>query len=90
MSIIWFHAPHLPVLTGEQYKSLYSQLSEDQQHYYGVISALDEQVGRLRNQLKSLGVAYNTLIFYTSDNGPETSKEVRDKNIPFWKGTRYN
>ena len=83
LSIIWFHAPHLPVLTGEQYKSLYSQLSEDQQHYYGVISALDEQVGRLRNQLKSLGVAYNTLIFYTSDNGPETSKEVRDKNIPF-------
>ena len=83
LSIIWFHAPHLPVLTGEQYKSLYSQLREDQQHYYGVISALDEQVGRLRNQLKSLGVAYNTLIFYTSDNGPETSKEVRDKNIPF-------
>ena len=27
LSIIWFHAPHLPVLTGEQYKSLYSQLS---------------------------------------------------------------
>ena len=22
------------------------------------------------------------MIFYTSDNGPETSKEVRDKNIP--------
>jgi arylsulfatase A-like enzyme len=36
----------------------------------------------LRNQLKTLGVADNTLIFYTSDNGPETSKEVRDKNIP--------
>ena len=82
LSIIWFHAPHLPVLTGEQYRSLYAELSEDQQHYYGVISALDQQVGRLRNQLKSLGVADNTLIFYTSDNGPETSKEVRDKNIP--------
>ena len=82
LSIIWFHAPHLPVLTGEQYRSLYAELSEEQQHYYGVISALDEQVGRLRNQLKTLGVADNTLIFYTSDNGPETSKEVRDKNIP--------
>ena len=82
LSIIWFHAPHLPVLTGEKYRSLYTDLSEDQQHYYGVISALDEQVGRLRNLLKRLGVAENTLIFYTSDNGPETSKEVRDKNIP--------
>ena len=82
LSIIWFHAPHLPVLTGEKYRSLYTDLSEDQKHYYGVISALDEQVGRLRNLLKRLGVAENTLIFYTSDNGPETSKKVRDKNIP--------
>ena len=46
--------PHLPVLTGEKYRSLYKELSEDQQNYYGVITALDEQVGRLRNQLKRL------------------------------------
>tara|TARA_A200000113_G_scaffold210351_1_gene210133 strand:- start:933 stop:2360 length:1428 start_codon:yes stop_codon:yes gene_type:complete len=83
LSIIWFHAPHLPVLTGEKYKSPYDHLSEGQQHYYGVISALDEQVGRLRNKLKSLGVADNTLVFYTSDNGPETSLELRDQNIPY-------
>lgn len=83
LSIVWFHAPHLPVLTGEKYKSLYSELSEDQQEYYGVLSALDEQVGRLRSKLKSLGIADNTLVFYTSDNGPETSLKVRDKNIPY-------
>ena len=83
LSVIWFHAPHLPILTGEKYKSLYAHLSEDKQHYYGVISALDEQVGRLRNTLKSLGLANNTLIFFTSDNGPETSLKVRDQNIPF-------
>lgn len=83
LSIIWFHAPHLPVLTGEKYKSMYSELSEDQQHYYGVISALDKQVGRLRKKLKNLGISENTLIFYSSDNGPETSLEVRNENIPF-------
>ena len=66
LSIIWFHAPHLPVLTGKKYKSLYSQLSDDQQHYYGVISALDEQVGRLRKKLRSLCIADNTLVFYLS------------------------
>ena len=69
-------------MTGDQYKSVYADLSEDKQNYYGVISALDEQVGRLRNHLKSLGLAHNTLIFYTSDNGPETSKEVSGQNIP--------
>ncbi len=82
LSVVWFHAPHLPVLTGEKYKSPYAHLSEGQQNYYGVISSLDEQVGRLRNKLKSLGIANNTLVFYTSDNGPETSLQVRDKNIP--------
>ena len=81
LSIIWFHAPHLPVLTGEKYKSLYSGLSEDEQEYYGVITALDEQVGRLRKKLKNLNIYDNTLVFYTSDNGPETQKEVREGKI---------
>lgn len=71
LTIIWFHTPHLPVLAGEDYKQKYSGLSEDQQHYYGVITALDDQVGRLRGKLRELGIADNTLLFYTSDNGPE-------------------
>ena len=41
------------------------------QHYYGVITALDEQVGRLRAKLRALGIADHTVLFYTSDNGPE-------------------
>ena len=83
LSIVWFHAPHLPVLTGNKYKSLYSELSEDQQEYYGVITAMDEQVGRLRRKLKSLNIANNTIVFYTSDNGPETLLKVREKEIPY-------
>lgn len=71
LSVIWFHTPHLPVLTSENYRKSYMSLSEDQQHYYGVITAMDEQIGRLRNKLKSLGVAESTILFYTSDNGPE-------------------
>lgn len=71
LSVIWFHTPHLPVLAGEKYTKKYAELSEDQQHYYGVITALDEQVGRLRSKLRKLGIADNTVLFYTSDNGPE-------------------
>lgn len=71
LSIIWFHSPHLPVLAGDEYRKPYTDLSVDQQHYYGVLTALDEQVGRLRNTLKDLGIAKNTVLFYTSDNGPE-------------------
>lgn len=71
LSIIWFHTPHLPVLAGDDDRAPYTDLSEDQQHYYGVITALDKQVGRLRDKLRELGIAENTVLFYTSDNGPE-------------------
>jgi arylsulfatase A-like enzyme len=71
LAVIWFHTPHAPVLTGPQYRKMYSQYSEDEQHYYGCITALDEQVGRLRSQLRALGIADNTMLWFCSDNGPE-------------------
>jgi arylsulfatase A-like enzyme len=70
-AVIWFHAPHAPVVGGPKYRRMYSQYSEDQQHYYGCITALDEQVGRLRNELRKLGIADNTMLWFCSDNGPE-------------------
>jgi len=70
-AVIWFHAPHAPVVAGPQYRKMYSQYSEDQQHYYGCITAMDEQVGRLRSELFALGIADNTMLWFCSDNGPE-------------------
>jgi arylsulfatase A-like enzyme len=69
--IVWFHAPHLPVVAGPRYAALYSGKSNYERHYYGCITALDEQVGRLRAELRQLRVAENTMLFFCSDNGPE-------------------
>jgi len=71
LAVIWFHTPHLPVIAGAKYRKMYSQYSEDEQHYYGCVTALDEQMGRLRNQLRALGVSDNTMLWFCSDNGPE-------------------
>ena len=38
--------------------------------YAAMVSYLDEQVGLLVQQLKDLGIYENTLIIFTSDNGP--------------------
>lgn len=70
-AVVWFHAPHEPVVAGPPYRAMYSEFSEEEQHFYGCITALDEQVGRLRAELGSLGVAEDTLLWYCSDNGPE-------------------
>jgi arylsulfatase A-like enzyme len=77
VTVIWFHTPHLPVLTGERYKKIYDGLLEDQQHYYGAITAMDEQIGRLRNHLEQLGIDKNTIITFTSDNGPEGKAPIK-------------
>lgn len=70
-SVIWFHTPHLPVLTGKKYKKLFNEYTEDIQNFYGAIYAMDEQIGRLISFLKEKSVYENTIIFFTSDNGPE-------------------
>jgi arylsulfatase A-like enzyme len=70
MATIWFLEPHDPVVAGPEYKAMYSEYSDDEQHYYGCVTAMDEQVGRLRKELEELGIAGNTMIWFCSDNGP--------------------
>ncbi len=71
-AVVWFHAPHLPVVAGPKYFAMYSDAQTDyHRNYYGCVTALDEQVGRIRKVLRELNVADNTLIAFCSDNGPE-------------------
>ena len=95
-SVIWFHAPHLPVLAGPKHRHIYKNFTVDEQHFYGCLTALDEQVGRLLSTLKKLGELDDTLIFYCSDNGPEgkvrggrtqgTTKGLRGRKRSLFEG----
>jgi arylsulfatase A-like enzyme len=67
---IWFHTPHTPIASSEVWRALYPDRSMAEQHWLGSLSAMDAQVGRLRAELISLGVAEDTIIFFCSDNGP--------------------
>ncbi|PXA03212.1 N-acetylgalactosamine 6-sulfate sulfatase [Coraliomargarita sinensis] len=66
-TVIWFHTPHLPVVSAPPYTDGY----EEHGDYYGCLTAMDEQMGRLRAELESLGVSKNTMLWFCSDNGPE-------------------
>ena len=76
--VVWFHAPHLPCVASEADRARYRDFDEETQHYYGCITALDREVGRLRSALEELGVADDTLVWFCSDNGPEG----KDKKAP--------
>ena len=70
---VWFHTPHEPVVAGEAYKKLYADSGQLRQNYYGCITAMDEQIGRLRKRLRELKIENDTLVFFCSDNGPGDS-----------------
>jgi arylsulfatase A-like enzyme len=44
-------------------------LAKDVAVYYGMISCLDEYIGRILNRLETLGLAENTLVVFTTDHG---------------------
>ncbi|MDC1106838.1 sulfatase-like hydrolase/transferase [Prolixibacteraceae bacterium] len=79
-SVIWFHTPHEPVAAGPEYRAMYSDFDENKQHYYGCITAMDDQIGRLRKRLTELNVDKNTMIWFCSDNGPAGLISERKNN----------
>jgi arylsulfatase A-like enzyme len=75
LAVIWFHTPHEPVVAGQKYLSMYAGVgNEKERHYYGCLTAMDEQMGRLRAELRRLGVAHDTMLWFCADNGPEHRK----------------
>jgi arylsulfatase A-like enzyme len=69
-TLVWFHTPHTPVVAGHEHRELYSGLTIEAQHWFGCITAMDEQIGRLLQSLTDWGVADETIVWFKSDNGP--------------------
>lgn len=71
LAVIWFNPPHSPIVGHPEYMAKhYSHLPIQQQHYYSLATSIDAQMGRLRGELRELGIAENTIVTFTSDNGP--------------------
>jgi arylsulfatase A-like enzyme len=93
-TVLWFHAPHWPVIAPQEYRSIYKDAKEGEQHYWGVLSAVDTQLWRLRMELRALGVADDTMLWFCSDNGPANNARrptaVGTKGpLRGWKGQLY-
>ena len=64
------NAPHSPYLVAERYKALYRDNPDiPEPAFYGMITNIDENWGRLAKQLDDLGLAENTILIFMTDNG---------------------
>lgn len=87
-TVVWFHAPHLPVVAGPKHVAPYSKYEVYGRNYYGCVSALDEQVGRLRAKLRELRIADNTMLWFCSDNGPEGQSVKAPSSAGHFRGRK--
>ncbi|HZK08716.1 MAG TPA: arylsulfatase [Bacteroidales bacterium] len=63
--------PYKGIDDGESYKNGgYASQAAPHAAFAAMISLLDDQVGEIRQKLEELGIADNTLLIFTSDNGP--------------------
>lgn len=90
-AVVWFGSPHSP----------HDPLPEDLKAaggsaYYGELLAVDRSIGTLRAGLRTLGLAENTILWFSSDNGgpgenaksiaPNTNLDLRGHKQEIWEG----
>ncbi|MBE0653777.1 MAG: arylsulfatase [Bacteroidales bacterium] len=70
------NAPHHPFYAPQEYIDLYKEDPEViNPEFYGMISNIDDNVGKLRKKLDELGIADNTILIYMTDNGTAAGME---------------
>jgi arylsulfatase A len=67
---VCFHEPHEPIASDEKYTKLYPHEDPAYSAHHGNITQMDAAFGRLMQVLADEGLAENTLVWFTSDNGP--------------------
>jgi arylsulfatase A-like enzyme len=68
---LWIHQTHTPFYPKENYLSKFEHLDERERVYAAVVAEADHGVGRIMQALDELNLKDNTLIVFSSDNGPE-------------------
>jgi len=75
---VWFHSPHEPIATAEEFVGRYPDVRpRERADYYGNVTQMDYEVGRLLTTLDEMDLRGSTFVMFTSDNGPETLNRYR-------------
>jgi arylsulfatase A-like enzyme len=84
-----YNAPHYPMHAPPEYVDRFPHLSPDRRIMAAMISAVDDGVGAIVNELERQGVRDDTCTFFTSDNGPsrETRNWLDGRQDPYYGGT---
>jgi arylsulfatase A-like enzyme len=84
-----YNAPHYPLHAPQKYLDRFARLPWDRQVMAAMLSAVDDGLGAVMDELERQGQTENTIICFQSDNGP--SRESRNwldgRKDPYYGGT---
>jgi len=76
---VWLHDPHSPLHPTDEMMAPYKELAPRwgahrgaMEVYYGVLTEMDRHIGRILSKLDETGLSGNTIVIFSSDNGPES------------------
>lgn len=67
---LWIHEPHTPFHVIPKYQWRFRDLPEKDNIYAAVLAHADDRIGQVLNALDRLKISDNTLVVFSSDNGP--------------------
>jgi len=66
---VCFGSPHSPHVADDEFLKLYGDNKGGKNQFLAEVSGLDAAVGNLRAELRKLGIADDTIVWFVSDNG---------------------
>ncbi len=80
------NAPHSPHNVPDAYAKPYRDagMPNELAKYYGMITNIDENLGRFREKLTELGLAENTLLIFMTDNGTSAGYIDEKAKYPYF------
>ncbi|HPM79208.1 MAG TPA: arylsulfatase [Candidatus Anammoximicrobium sp.] len=85
------NAPHGPLICPENYEALYrDKVKENVAKFLGMVTNIDDNMGRLLAKLKELEIERNTLVIFMNDNGGTAGCSVWNAGMRGQKGSPDN
>ncbi|MCH2204849.1 MAG: sulfatase-like hydrolase/transferase [Lentisphaerales bacterium] len=80
---LWIHEPHTPFHTQPKYEWRFRDLPRKDNIYASVLSHADDRIGEVLDALDRLKIADNTLVIFSSDNGPARNPKGGDLKLQY-------
>jgi arylsulfatase A-like enzyme len=87
---IALNAPHGPLHCRQGYMDMYQGQDPEVAAFFGMITNIDDNVGKTRALLKELGVYENTIFIFSTDNGSASGTSVFNVGMRGAKGSEYD